>query len=108
MQDDMGLEDFLETVNVYIAEGKIPAAMDSIIDHVDMLLNDDRFGVCDRLIRKVDLQSMPSSIRRAFLMITHAAKDKLPARNAMYQQALKLLSDERGAETALNMLKTLA
>ncbi len=105
---EMESEDFLETVNVYIAAGKIAAAMDSIIDHVDMLLNDDMFGVCNRLILKVDLQRLPSSLRRAFLMITHAAKDKLPARAALYQQALKLLSEERGAETAKNMLKTLA
>jgi hypothetical protein len=105
---EMESDDFLETVYVYIAAGKIATAMDSAIDYIDTLLNDDMFNVCDRLLRKVDFQRMPSSLRRAFLMITLAAKDKIPARAALYQQALKMLSDERGAETAKNMLKTLA
>lgn len=104
----MEAEDFLDGLYVRVAAGEIPTAMDSVVDHVDQLLNEGMYSVCDHMLRKVDLRKLPSSIRRAFLMMTRPAKDRLPARRFVYQKSLALLTSEKGAETATKMLKALA
>jgi hypothetical protein len=105
---EMESDDFLEEVYLQVSSGRVAAAMDAVIDHIDRLLNDGLFGVCDKLLEKVRLDRMPSNVRRAFLMVTSPAKDKLPARAAFYDEALRLLSLERGEDTARQMLKLLA
>jgi len=104
----MELDEFLERVYSSVEQGQVPAAMDCVIDFTDRLLSDGFFGVCNELFNRVDFGRMPSSLRRAFLMITHPAKDKLPARTPRYKEALASLSQERDPETAARMLKTLA
>jgi hypothetical protein len=99
---------FLEEVYIQVSAGRVPAAMDAVFDHLDRLLNDGLFGVCDKLLARVDLERMPSSVRRAFLAVTRPAKQELPARAAFYNEALRLLSQERGEQTARKMLNSLA
>ena len=104
----MESEDFLETLYARVAAGEVSTAMDSVIDHIDRLLNDEMYTVCDHLLWKVELKRLPSSIRRAFLMMTRPAKDRLPARRSVYHESLRLLADEKGADRASQMLKALA
>ena len=105
---EMESGDFLDSVYARVASGRIPAAMDAVIDHVDRLLNDGLFRVCDKLLAQVNLERMPSNVRRAFLAVTRPAKQELSTRAAFYDEALRLLSRERGEETARKMLKSLA
>jgi hypothetical protein len=100
-------DDFLDEVYARISSGHVPAAMDAVIDHLDRLLNDGFFKVCNKLLAQADLERMPSNVRRAFLAVTRPAKQELPARIAFFNEALRLLSQERGEETARKILKSL-
>lgn len=104
---EMESGDFLDGIYAYVASGRTQTAIVSVIDYVDRLLNDGLFRVCDALLAQADLTRMPSSIRRAFLMVTKPAKKQLPTRVAFYDDALRLLSRERGEEKARKMLKSL-
>ena len=99
---------FLDGLYRRTAAGEVPAAMDSVVEFVDELLNAGRFAACDRLLRMVDSTRLPSSLRRAFLMVTYPAKAELPSRAAFWAAAKWLLSREHGAEKANKMLKSLA
>ncbi len=105
---EMEIEDFLGGIYALVASGRAPAAMDAVFDHLDRLLNDGFFRACDALLTKVELERMPSSVRRAFLAVTRPAKQELPSRAAFYNEALRLLSQERDEATARRMLKSLA
>jgi len=105
---EMESGDFLDCVYARIAAGHVSAAMDAVIDYLDRLLNDGLFRVCDKLLAQANLERMPSNVRRAFLAVTRPAKQELPARAAFYNEALRLLSQERGEATARKMLKSLA
>jgi hypothetical protein len=101
-------DEFLETIYVQVSSRRVSGAIYAVIDHLDRLMNDGLFGVCNRLLAKVELERLPSNVRRAFLMVTKPAKEKLSMRPVFYNEALRLLSAERGEETARKMLKTLA
>ncbi len=105
---EMESADFLDTVYAYVSSGRAQTAIVAVIDYVDRLLNDGLFRVCDRLLAQANLGRMPSNVRRAFLMVTRPAKDKLPTRAAFYEEAVRLLSQERNQEAARKMLKNLA
>ena len=90
------LDDYLSGVYAQVAAGDVLPAMDSVIEYIDNLLIDGLYAVCDELLRKADFERLPSVIRRAFLMMTLPAKDKLRERQGKYDVALKLLSKERG------------
>jgi hypothetical protein len=105
---EMELPDFLDRLYILAATGRAPAAMDTVFDHLDQLLNDGLFRVCDKLLTQVDLLRLPSGVRRALLAVTRPAKQELPSRVSFYEEALRLLSLERGQETARKMLKSLA
>ena len=102
------LPEFLEHLYLLVREEQEQSASVAVIDYIDQLLNESLFRVCNELLRQADLSQMPSALRRAFLMVTWPAKDRLPARPEFYQKALHLLAAERGAETAQRMLKSLA
>ncbi len=100
MQADVFLRDVYRLARV----GDIPGATDRIFDHIDRLLCNSMFSVCNETLKRIDPSRLPSSLRRSFLTITAAAKDKLPARATFYAQALALLAREKGEEQALKLL----
>lgn len=104
---NLKLEKFLDETYYLSGAGLVALAMDRAIDFVDRLLGRGQFADCDELLRRVDLTRMPSSLRRAFLMITFPAKGKLPNRAFAFHQTLALLSVEKGADVARRMLKSL-
>jgi hypothetical protein len=101
------LGEFLDEIYLLTKAGLVPRALDTVIDKVDRMLSKSEFQDCDELLRRVDFSRMPSNVRRAFLMITYPAKDKLPARAPAFGRALALLTQEKGAGTARQMLRTL-
>lgn len=102
------LPEFLEYLYLLARDDKTQTASVRAIDYIDRLLNENLFGVCNELLRQADLSQMPSALRRAFLMVTRPVKDRLRAREEFYRKALDLLANERGADTAQRMLKSLA
>lgn len=98
---------FLESLYAQVRAGALPAATDAVIEHLDCMLNENRFAACNHLLKMVDLARIPSRLRRAFLMVTCPAKSKLPGRASFYAEALRLLGEQHGPEKAAKMLKTL-
>jgi hypothetical protein len=99
---------FLQGVYGLARVGDIPTATDVIFDRIDRLLSDDRLRACNEILKRVEPEKLPSSLRRSFLTITAAAKDKLPARRAFYDKALRLLSQEKDEAKARKLLGRLA
>lgn len=102
------LDEFLDEIYLLTDAGMLPRASDRVIDFIDRLLGDGFFRVCDELLRRIDLARVPSSLRRAFLKVTHPAKDKLIARSRFFDAALGILVSERGEQKANKMLRNLA
>jgi len=98
---------FLDYVYQLVDADKAKSASVAIMDYIDHLHNTGRFSDCDRLLRLVDQGRLPSSLRRAFLMITFPAKEHLSHRPSFFQESLRLLSRERDPETAKKMLKSI-
>ncbi len=102
------IDRFLEEVYSLGQISDIPSATDKIFDHIDKLLCDGYFRVCEEILKRAEPRRLPSSLRRSFLTITAAAKDKLPARASFYKESLQLLSQEKGEEQAKKLLSRLA
>lgn len=102
------IDDLLEKVYRLAALGDLQAATDKIFDTVDRLLLEGAFPVCDEILRRVDVQRLPTALMRSFLTITAAAKDKLPARKAFYNQVLAEMIRLKGNEKAQRLLEHLA
>jgi len=105
---DTSPADFLNYIYLLVREGQAQSASVATIDFLDQLLNDNRFRLCNDVLATADAARMPSALRRAFLMVTRPAKDRLPARTIFYQKSLELLSKERGEEVAKQMLGPVA
>jgi len=106
--ESLSIDTFLEEVYSLARMGDIPGATDKIFDRIDRLLCDGYFRVCNQILKRVEPQKLPSSLRRSFLTITAAAKQKLPARNGFYEKALQLLGQEKGEAQAKKLLSNLA
>lgn len=101
--------EFVDYLKHLLDEGRSQSASVAVIDYIDHLHTRGCFEQSNSLLKMIDLSGMPSHLRRTFLMITRPAKDKLPARESVYQQAVCLLARERGGEAAARrLLKSLA
>jgi hypothetical protein len=84
------------------------AATDLVFDHIDRLLQDEKYAEVNAILERVDLVRLPSAVRRSLLTITFPAKEFLPARPPVYAKAVDLLGMAYGRELAVRKLKLLA
>jgi hypothetical protein len=102
------IEDFLAEVYRLAGLNDIEGATDRIFDHIDRLLSDNQFIVCDEILRRVDVERLPTALMRSFLTITAAAKDKLPWRKSLYQKIERKMVQLKGEEKAKKIIGRLA
>ncbi len=106
--EDFRIDEFLEAVYGLGALEDLQGATDKIFETVDRLLLEGAFTVCNEILCRVDVHKLPTALMRSFLTITAAAKDKLPARKAFYNQVLSEMIRLKGNEKAERLLGQLA
>jgi hypothetical protein len=102
------IDKLLDEVYYLAGRDDLQEATDKIFDTIDRLLIGGEFAACNEILRRVDVSRLPSALMRSFLTITAAAKDKLPARKAFYDQVFSEMTRLRGAEKAQRLLGQLA
>ena len=98
------LEDFLEQVYILVEVADIQGATDRIFNYIDRLLCDGQFYVCDELLKRVDIESLPTTLMRSFLTITAPAKDKLPSRKPLYEKIERKMVEVRGERATARLI----
>ncbi len=106
--EQLPIDEFLEEVYNLAAREDLQGATDKIFETVDRLLLAGAFTDCNEILRLIDLHRLPTALMRSFLTITAAAKDKLPARKAFYNQVLRETIRLKGNEKAQRILGQLA
>lgn len=102
------IEEFLEEVYRLAKFRNVESATDRVFDFIDKLLCDDEFVICDEILKRVDVDKLPTTLMRSFLTITHAAKGKLPARQALYRKIDRKMAELKGANKAGRIIGSLA
>lgn len=98
------IEGFLETIYSLTRLNEIESATDRIFDHIDKLLCDRVFAVCDEILQRVDVEELPTALMRSFLTITAAAKNELPSRKALYQKVERKMLQSKGKEKTKRLI----
>lgn len=81
------------------------AAMDFVIDKMDLLLGDGQFEDCDLVLRAIDFKKLSTSLVRAFLMASRHGRGSLGAYGQFFRRAQVFFVEKRGAEIAERLLK---
>ena len=102
------IDEFLDKVYGLAALGNLQEATDTIFETIDRLLLNGEFTLCSEILRGVDERRLPTALMRSFLTITAAAKDRLPARKALYAGVLSEMIRLKGDEIAQRLLGRLA
>ena len=98
------IEGFLETVYSLARSNDIESATDRIFDHIDKLLCDRVFVLCDEILQRVDVEELPTALMRSFLTITAAAKNELPSRKALHQKIERKMLQSKGEEKTKRLI----
>ena len=106
--ETMGIGEFLETVYRLAKLGDLQGATDEVFETVDRLLLGGQFGVCNEILRCVDIHRLPTALMRSFLTITAAATDRMPARKPFYDRVESEMIRLKGKEKAQRILGQLA
>jgi hypothetical protein len=102
------IEDFLEEVYGLARLKDYEGATDKIFDGIDRLLCDGAFFVCDEILRRLDVEKLPTPLMRSFLTITAAAKSKLSSRKALFQRIERKMMLSVGEEKTRRIVGKLA
>jgi hypothetical protein len=79
-----------------------------VFDALDRLLCDSHVDLCDQILASVEVERLPSSLLRSFLVITAAAKEKLPSRSGFFSRAFAAMEQQRGPDRTRRLLERLA
>jgi hypothetical protein len=101
-------DNILEEVYSLSVIGDLQGATDKVFDTFDGLLLEGDCAACNEILRKVDVSRLSTALMRSFLTITAAAKEKLPARKALYKQVLSEMIRLKGKEKAERLIGQLA
>jgi hypothetical protein len=101
-------DEFLEGVYRLDALDETQLATFKVFDHVERLLHEGAFDVCNTLIERIDVTRLSSSLMRSFLTITLAAKDSLPSRTKLLGRIESEMTRIRGSEITRRLLSRLA
>jgi hypothetical protein len=105
--DVAGIDQFLDTVRRLGREKELQAATDQVYELFDRLLTEGSFETCDRILMRVDVGNLSTSLLRSFLTITAAAKEKLKARDDFFTRVEREMIRQRGEETTKRLLSRL-
>jgi hypothetical protein len=99
---------FLQEVYALSANHDLGGATDRIFGHIDSLLCLGNFPRCNAILKQIELEKLPATLMRSFLTITAAAKDKLPARKALYDRVVTEMTRLKGRVNTERLLSRLA
>jgi hypothetical protein len=102
------IDTFLAEVYSLAKSGDTDAAGYKIFDFLDRVLLDGFYSVCDEVLRKVEVEKLPTSLMRSFLSITAPAKRRLPSRVALYRTIERKMIELRGPEKTRRIIGNLA
>jgi hypothetical protein len=102
------IEDFLDQIYKLAGAHDTEAATDLIFEHIDRLLCDGLFVVCDDILRKIDVTNLSTSLMRSLLAITAPAKARLPARKALYEDVERVMRLTKGDAKTKRLIQKLA
>lgn len=88
-------------------EDRSDEAIDLLFDRVDDLLLEGRMDEVDRLLEQVKLERLNEDLLVAFLTITAAAWDKLPAREKYREKMRRLMVERKGEAYTAELLSQL-
>jgi hypothetical protein len=91
-----------------LGQRDLQAATDKVFDTIDRLLCEGQEEVCDQILASVDVARLPTALMRSFLTITAAAKEKLPARQALFREIECEMTRLRGPDVTRRLLGNLA
>ena len=104
-------EEYFESANEFLEEiyglAKLTdrhLATDRIFDHMDRLLSDGEFRMCDEILRRLDISRISTSVMRSFLAITAAAASHLPSRKALFGTIKAAMSRIKGEELTVRLI----
>ena len=98
------LEDFLQQVYALARLNDIQGATDLIFSYLDRLLCNGLFYICDDILKRVEIEKLPTTLMRSILSITAPAKDKLPSRRALYERIERRMVELKGQQTTARLL----
>jgi hypothetical protein len=105
--DIFHLDEFLGEVYRLDASKDLGAATDRVYDHIEQLLYEGSFNVCDQILERVDVDRLSTALMRSFLTITAPASDELKARNDLYARIKTAMIDRIGEEKTRRLLSRL-
>lgn len=72
--------------SVCLAEkGKTDDALDRLYSAIDAALERGDFEICDHFLKSTDVDRVVPDLLVGLLTVTHAARDRLPARAALFE-----------------------
>jgi hypothetical protein len=93
---------------VYRLDASNPsAATDRVYDHIEQLLYEGSFKVCDQILERIDVDRLSTALMRSFLTITAPARDELKARSDLYTRIQKAMIGRIGEEKTGRLLSRL-
>jgi hypothetical protein len=104
---DRAIERFLSGIYRLGSTGDLEGATDRIFDVIDRLLSASLYEVCDKILKQVSVDRLPTALLRSFLTITAAAKDRLEERPAFFKRVETEMIGKRGEDTARRLLSRL-
>lgn len=105
---DRQVGDLLRQIYRLDAGGDLQAATDLLFDRVDKLLVGGAFDVCDKFLKRVQVERLSTSLMRSFLAITYPAKGRLASRPGLFSRIESRMRELRGTEVTKRLLNRLA
>ena len=103
-QGRRAVETFLEEFAALARTTKVQKTIDHIFDFFDSLLVERDFALANRIIARMNADSIQPVFLAAILSITKPARDRLPARKSFADKASEAVARQRGDEEARKLL----
>jgi type III restriction enzyme len=97
-RDDPEIEQFLQ--EVYALQQQPRKALRKIFSFIDDQLLEGKFELCDRVLRRVELEKLNETTATGFLAITLQARERLEARASYVERVESWLERKRPEDTA--------
>jgi hypothetical protein len=104
VEDTRDAAAFLDQLAALLRQGQEDSALRLIYHSLYEFRRAERYGLCDCLLRQVNVDALPPVLLIAFLTMTAPLKDRLSHRAGFYQAVRAAIAEARGAEAAQKAL----
>ncbi len=95
---------FLEQFAALAGTTKVQKTIDYVFDYLDRLLGEGDFTLVNRIIARLEPDSIQPVFLAAILSMTKPARERLPARTSFADKACETVARQRGHEEARKLL----